>query len=319
MMDEIVLSGDLGGTNLRLAAVDRSGKMLHRTEAHTPRHSNAEKIVEITASLAAECSAKLDAVPESLVFAVPGPIDAETGRLFNVPNLPELRGSNLRSMLAEKLGIEVQLENDATAAAVGEHWKGASQGCGSSICLTLGTGVGGGIILNGEPLRGPDGTAGEIGHVCVEPLGHPCGCGSRGCLEQYASATAIGRMARELLPEFPASALNQAGDFDAQKIYDLGKAGDALCREAFRRAGMYLGVALAGLINVLNPEAVVIGGGAASGWDLFIEPLKEEIGVRAFREPAERARIVRASLGNDAGIIGAAYLAFARKDALSGS
>lgn len=309
-MDDIVLAGDLGGTNLRMAVVDGAGKLIHRVEAETPRHINALRIVELVGSLASECRAITGTDPKSLVFAIPGPIHAEKGEIFNVPNLPELRGSDLVGRLAEELGMKVILENDATAAAMGERWLGASKGFDSSICITLGTGVGGGIIIDGKPLRGPDGTAGEIGHVCVEPLGPPCGCGSNGCLEQFSSATAIVRMANELTKEYPESEIRRMSEFDSADVFRLGKRGDALCIEVFRRAGAYLGIALAGLINVLNPEAIVIGGGAAEGWELFIDATKAEIKKRAFREPAERAKIVRASLGNDAGIVGAAYLAF---------
>lgn len=316
-MDDIVLAGDLGGTNLRLAVVNSAGKLIHRVEAETPRHINALRIIELVGCLAAECRTITGTDPKSLVFAIPGPIHAEKGEIFNVPNLPELKGSDLVNRLAEELDIAVMLENDATAAAMGERWLGASKGFDSSICVTLGTGVGGGIIIDGKPLRGPDGTAGEIGHICLEPLGPKCGCGSNGCLEQFSSATAIVRMANELKGEYPESKVHCMTDFDSVGLFQLGKHGDALCVEVFRRAGVYLGIALAGMINVLNPEAIVIGGGAAEGWDLFIDAMHSEIRKRAFREPAERARIVRASLGSDAGIVGAAFLAFQKSGIIS--
>jgi glucokinase len=311
-MDEFVLAGDLGGTNLRIAAVDASGRLLYRTEAETPRHTNESKIVETVAILARQCREHLRSEPLALGFAIPAIMKADEDRIFSSPNLPELGGTPLARSLESKLGLPVILENDATAAAIGEHWLGASQDYDNSICVTLGTGVGGGIILDGRPLRGPDGSAGEIGHICVEPLGEPCGCGSNGCVEQYSSASAIVRMANELRNEYPESNWPGADDHSALTAFTLGTAGDALCREAFRRAGAYLGVALAGLINVLNPEAIVIGGGAAQGWDLFIGAVRDEIRKRAFHEPAERARIVRALLGSDSGIVGAAFLAFAK-------
>lgn len=311
-MDEFVLAGDLGGTNLRIAAVDASGRLLFRVEADTPRHSDESRIVETAAALAAQCRERLDAEPLALGFAIPAIMTAAEERIFSSPNLPELGGTELARSLENTLGIDVILENDATAAAIGEHWLGASREYASSICVTLGTGVGGGIIIDDRPLRGPDGTAGEIGHICVEPLGPPCGCGSNGCLEQFSSASAIVRMAHELKESYPDSKLSGVTDFNSLNVFLWGQAGDPLCVEVFRRAGCYLGTALAGLINVLNPEAVVIGGGAADGWDLFIDATREEIKKRAFREPAERARIVRASLGSDAGIVGAAYLAFSK-------
>jgi glucokinase len=311
-MDEFVLAGDLGGTNLRIAAVDKSGRLLFRVEADTPRYTDESKIVETAVLLANQCRERLGSEPPAFGFAIPAIMKSDEERIFSSPNLPELGGTALTRSLEDKLGIDVILENDATAAAIGEYWLGASREYGSSICVTLGTGVGGGIIIDGKPLRGSDGTAGEIGHICVEPLGPPCGCGSNGCLEQFSSASAIVRMANELKSKFPDSKLAGTDDFDALNVFQLGIAGDRLCIEVFRRAGVYLGIALAGLINVLNPEAIVIGGGAAEGWDLFIDATRDEIRKRAFREPAERARIVRASLGSDAGIVGAAYLAFVK-------
>lgn len=314
-MDQYVLAGDLGGTNLRVAAVDPGGHILFRAESQTPRHGDESKVVETAVRLARQCRAQFDAEPIAFGFAIPAIMDSAAGRIFSSPNLPELNGSPLAASIESELGIGVVLENDANAAAIGEYWLGASRGFRNSICITLGTGVGGGLIIDGRPLSGPDGTAGEVGHICVEPLGHDCGCGSNGCLEQYASASAIVRMALEILAEFPESPLNGVDRFDALKIFEVGASGDALCVEVFRSAGEYLGIALAGLINVLNPEVIVIGGGAAAGWDLFVEPMRDEIRKRAFREPAERARIVRASLGGDAGVAGAAYLAFRKAGA----
>lgn len=312
LMDNFVLAGDLGGTNLRIAAVDSTGRLFFRVEADTPRHSDESRIVETAVGLVGQVRERLEAEPLAFGFAIPAIMAAEQNRIFSSPNLPELGGTELAESLAARLDWPVVLENDANAAAIGESWLGASRGTNSSICVTLGTGVGGGVIIDGKLLSGPDGTAGEIGHICVEPLGPPCGCGSNGCLEQFSSASAIVRMADELKGAYPESKLAGLTDFNALTVYRLGKEGDALCIEVFRRAGGYLGLALAGLINVLNPEAIVIGGGAAEGWDLFIDAARAEIGKRAFREPAERARIVPASLGSDAGIVGAACLAFAK-------
>ncbi|MEO5860355.1 MAG: ROK family protein, partial [Pyrinomonadaceae bacterium] len=200
-------------------------------------------------------------------------------------------------------------ENDANSAAVGERWKGAAKGVRNSIHVTLGTGVGGGIIIDGTLVRGIDGTAGEIGHIAVEPEGYPCGCGSRGCVEQYASATAIVRIAKELMPKYPETELRSNLELTPLDVFESGIAGDRLSLEVFRVAGTYLGIALGGLVNVLNPEAIVIGGGVAAGWDLFIEPLQSEILRRAFQQPGERVKLMRSELGDDAGILGAAFLA----------
>jgi glucokinase len=176
--------------------------------------------------------------------------------------------------------------------------------------VTLGTGIGGGIIIDGKILRGIDGTAGEIGHICVEPRGEPCGCGSRGCVEQYASANAIVRLTRALENQYAGSILNNKKGITSLDVYEAGKAGDELALEVFRQMGFYLGVVIADLLNLLNPEAIVIGGGAAAGWDLFMSHVNEQIRKAAYRETVERVKILRAELGDDAGIVGAAYLAF---------
>ncbi len=209
---------------------------------------------------------------------------------------------NLKTELLKVFGLPVTVENDATAAAIGEAWIGATHNARDSICVTLGTGIGGGIILNGEAHRGPDGSAGELGHFTVEPDGNPCKCGSRGCIEQYASATAIVRMAGEngLIRE------------SSEDIYTEWKNGDERAAAVFTSMGRYLGIVLAGLINTLNPDAIVICGGASAAWDAFYPSLRDEIHKRSYPAPAARARIGRGELGDNAGIIGVARSAFLR-------
>ena len=302
-----VLAGDVGGTNLRIAAVDPEGAILHLSEASTSRSGIADDIVDGIVAGAEKC---VDAIggtaPPAFGLALPALVHTSVGIVMSSPNLPQLNGIELADAVADRLQMRVVLENDATAAAIGEHWMGATTSAENSVFVTLGTGVGGGLILNGKPYRGIDGTAGEIGHICVEPEGLKCGCGSNGCVEQYASATAIARMASELASKAGASRVYPA----AHDVYDAAVKGDACAIEAFRMMGRYLGIALAGLVDVLNPELIAIGGGAAAGWDLFIDHVRTEIRNRAFRPPAERVAIVRASLGGSAGILGAARVAF---------
>ena len=311
-MNEIVLATDLGGTNLRMAAIDRVGTILHRTKYETPKAERADEIVRVVLTAADDCRRATEKTGTIIAVgaAVPATINAPEGTILKAPNIPALDNFRFSAAVADKLNLPVILENDANAAAIGEHWFGASRGFESSICVTLGTGVGGGIILNGRVLRGADGTAGEIGHICVEPFGAPCGCGSRGCVEQYSSATAIVRITRELENQYPRSILRNKASCTSLDVYEAGQTGDELALEVFRRMGFYLGVALADLVNVLNPDAIVIGGGAAAGWDLFVDHVREQIDARAFREPALRAKLVRAALGDDAGILGAARSGF---------
>ena len=302
-----VLAADVGGTNLRVAAVDSGGNFLHLSEASTPRSAATSEIVAGIVSGAKECVAAVTTGPPlAFGLAIAALVNCTTGRVLSSPNLPRLDGLELANIIGDKLNLGTVLENDATAAAVGEHWLGSSKAAKNSVFVTLGTGVGGGLILNGQPYRGTDGTAGEIGHICVVPEGLPCGCGSRGCVEQYASATAIARIATEL-----SSGVGSPKHYHTSKdVFDSASGGDPNSIEAFRAMGKYLGLALADLVNVLNPEMITIGGGAAGGWDFFIEHVQAEMLARAFRYPADRVVLVRALLGESAGILGAARVAF---------
>lgn len=295
-----------------MAAIDRQGNILYRTKRTTPKSDRADEIVRMIVEEAIECleAVKAEGKVEAIAAAVPATVNAEEGILMQSPNVPCLDGFRLVAALENELNIKAVIENDANAAAVGENWLGASKGCKNSIMVTLGTGVGGGIIVNEAVLRGIDGTAGEIGHINVEPFGAPCGCGSRGCVEQYSSATAIVRLTREKEPQYPKSELINKARLTSADVYEAGKNGDELALEVFRMMGFYLGLSLVDLINILNPEVIVIGGGAAAGWDLFIQHVEDQIRSRAFHEPGIRARLERAILGDDAGILGAARIAF---------
>ena len=298
-MNEAVLAVDLGGTNVRMAAVDDAGNVLHLVRRPTPNGVTSEQLTDLFVEMAAECGSATSRVFSAIGIGVPANVTS-SGILHHLPNLPSLEGADITGMVSERLGIPVILENDATAAAIGEAWLGASKGIKNSILLTLGTGVGGGVFVNGEPLRGPDGAAGKLGHICVEPDGHPCGCGSHGCIEQYASATALVRLAKE-------AGLDVA---DSHELFDKWKAGDPTAKSVFDNMARHLGITLAGLVNTFNPDMIVIGGGASASWHAFIEPLTAEIRYRAFAEPAATAKLVRTTLDDAAGILGAAKSAF---------
>lgn len=298
-MSNAVLAVDLGGTNVRMAAVDGAGHVLHLVRRPTPKGATPEQLTDLLAEIAAECRTTTGREFSAIGLGVPGNVTS-SGMLHHLPNLPSLEGADLTSLISAKLGVPAVLENDATAAAIGEAWLGASKGIDNSVLITLGTGVGGGVFVNGKPLRGPDGGAGKIGHICVEPDGHPCGCGSNGCIEQYASATALVRLACE-------AGLEVA---DSHELFDKWKSGNTAAKSVFDNMARHLGITLGGLVNTFNPDMIVIGGGASAAWDAFIEPLTQEVRYRAFREPAERAKLVRTALDDDAGIVGAAKSAF---------
>ncbi len=305
----LVFAVDLGGTHLRVALVNDTGRILQQLKQETPKGDSAEGIIDALASAAEKWNSARDSIVAASIM-VPGAVDSEKAVVVQAPNLPSLVNFGLKAELEQRLGWPVLLENDANAAAVGEMWLGAARGCRDVISVTLGTGVGGGIILDGRLWRGAHGSAGEIGHTTVDPFsGLKCKCGNTGCLELFASATAIVRMTRENLPLFPESVLKN-DELSAVKVYEAGRNGDELALAVFRKFGMYLGIGLANLINLIDPQIIVLAGGAVNGWELFAPEMYRQVGERAFRATAQQVKIARAECGDNAGLLGAAHLAF---------
>ena len=313
--NNLVCAADLGGTHLRVALVDSAGHIHFRLKQSTPQEETPDGILCSLVSAVRECEVHAKGIKDdkrisAVSVVVPGTVNVNNGIVVKAPNLPSLDGFHLNEQVSSQLGYRSVLENDANAAAVGEMWMGAGRGHSAIVCVTLGTGVGGGIILSGKLWRGADGAAAEIGHMCVDPFGGvACGCGSRGCLEVYASATAIVRMTREASPRHPNSTLD-INKLTSEAIFCAGKRHDELALEVFKRMGVYLGIGIANLINILNPEMIVIGGGVANGWELFDKSMRQQVAERAFPLLAARVQIVRAECGDDAGLLGAARLGF---------
>ena len=231
--------------------------------------------------------------------AVPGFIQLEQGVIRNSNNLASLENFPIRDELSKRLGTQVILENDANAAALGEKWIGAGRGVDDLVLLTLGTGIGGGVISRGDVLRGFLGMAGELGHITVVPNGNPCGCGNRGCVEKHASATAITAMAK----------LFGLGDaLSAKQVYDLAIGGNEKAQTIFLSMGESLGILLAMLVNTFNFPLYLLSGGPLAAWDLFAPAMLEETRRRSFTYRTTNTRIEKAELGNEAGLYGAAYL-----------
>jgi len=315
--DDLICAVDLGGTNLRAANIDQDGHIYERVRTATPVTDKAEEIVSAIVAAVRECETEGEnrgARIQAVSVVVPGSVQVGSGVVVNAPNIPSLPGFRLAAALREALDRSVLLENDANAAALGEMWQGAARNCKTIICLTLGTGVGGAITLDGQLWRGVDGTAGELGHTSVEPVGGvKCKCGNVGCLEVYASATAIVRMARAGLAQHPSSSLNSIPKLTSEGIASAAIERDEFAIDIFRTMGVYLGIAMANVVNIFNPEMIVVGGGVSAAWDLFAQPAREEVMSRAFPVPAARCQIVRAQCGDDAGLLGAASLAFENK------
>jgi glucokinase len=315
--DRLVFAVDLGGTHLRVALVDDTGRILKQLKQETPRGDSANCIINALANAADQWSDEKRRVIAASIM-VPGAVDADKAVVLQAPNLPSLVNFGLKAALEKRLGWPVFLENDANAAAVGEMWLGAARGCCDVMSVTLGTGVGGGLILDGKLWRGSHGSAGEIGHTTVDPFsGLKCKCGNTGCLELFASATAIVRMTRENFSLFPGSKLKN-DELTAERVYDAGRAGDELALAVFKRFGMYLGIGLANIINLIDPQIIVITGGAANGWDLFAAEMYRQVEERAFRTTAQQVKIARAECGDNAGLLGAARLAMTNLTGFTG-
>jgi len=316
-MAKVAVGVDIGGTNLRFGLVDAMGNILARKRMVTDAHQGVEKVMARIKRGIGDLIKKAEGSGHNVVgigLGMPGIISHAEGIVRFSPNLAGWVDVPLRDAIAEGFGLPVFVENDANAYALGEAWYGAGRGAKSLICITLGTGVGGGIILDGKVWRGADGMAGEVGHITVDPKGPECGCGNRGCLERYSSATAVLEHTVIALAKGKESSLKPLfkkhdGSLTADAVREAAEAGDKLALGVYKDAGKYLGIALADLINLLNIERVVIGGGMAGAWGLFIGPLQAEIDRRAFSIPADRCRIVRGLIDDDAAVIGSAGLA----------
>jgi len=304
-MADYTIGLDLGGTNLRAAAIDASGKMLDKISGATNFTEGREAVLsDIVAAIQNLRERHGPAGLRGIGVGVPGFIRIREGFITNSNNLPYLENFPVRDEIERRLGARVILENDANSAALGEKWMGAGRDVSDLVLLTLGTGIGGGIISGGRVLRGYVGMAGELGHTTVVPDGNPCGCGNRGCLEKHASATAVSAMA---------NLLHLGVDLTSKDIYDLarqpGEVGDK-ARAIWQIMGESLGVALANLVNTFNFPLYLLSGGMLPAWEFFAPPMMAELERRSFtyRATKDGTRIAQATLGNEAGLYGAAYL-----------
>ena len=301
-MLEYSIGVDLGGTNLRAAAMSRSGEMLGRISGRANLREGRDAVIQDMVSGILQMRDQRQG--DQLVgvgIGVPGFILMDEGKIIGSNNLPEFENYAVRDDIEGRLGTKVILENDANAAALGEKWMGAGREVDDLVLLTLGTGIGGGIISHGKVIHGHLGMAGELGHITVVPNGNPCGCGNHGCLEKHASATAIASMGRLL-------GLGEA--ITSQGVYDLAVGGNERAKMIFETMGSALGIALAGMINIFNYPLYLLSGGPLPAWDFFAPAMMAEIERRSYTFRKTKTRVERATLGGDAGLFGAAYLPF---------
>ena len=299
-MAEYSIGVDLGGTNLRAAAVTRDGKILQRIAVTAnPMLGRASLLGEMAAVISDLRSAWGRDQLAGIGLGVPGFILLKEGVIRNSNNLACLEDFPFRDEMEGRLGTKVVLENDANAAALGEKWMGAGRDVDDLVLLTLGTGIGGGIISHGKVLHGFLGMAGELGHLTVVPNGLPCGCGNRGCVEKHASATAITAMAR---------VMGLGENLTSADVHEFAKQGNEHARRIFQCMGEALGVALAMMVNTFNFPLYLLSGGVLAAWDMFAPAMIEEMRRRSFTFRTTATRVEKAILGNEAGLYGAAYL-----------
>lgn len=315
---------DLGGTNIKAGVVDASlagqaGGVLAKDSTETQADSGPRVVIQRVCQIVDAVRQKGSLSWEEIGgigVGSPGTLDHKKGIIFYPPNLPGWHNVPLRDEVARSLPVGVIVENDANAAAWGEYWAGAGREVHSMVMLTLGTGIGGGIILEGKLVRGAHDSAAELGHTIIVRDGVECGCGSRGCLEAYASATAVVRRFKEAVSAGRATSLcedvKEEKEITSKMIYEAAVAGDELAREVMEETGRYLGTGIVSIMNTVNPERVVLSGGMIHAGDMIMRPLKETVKELAFPIPAEKTEIVFAALGEDAGFIGAAGLAMER-------
>lgn len=312
-----VLAVDLGGTKIIAAIISDKGQVMAReyylTLAEEGPQSVIDRILSAIDHILGSVNLDLSKL-HSISLAAAGTIDLDKGLVTLSPNLPGWHNIPLRDIVKEKHRVDTFLINDASAAALGEHHFGAGRGVNNLVLLTLGTGIGGGIIINGELYSGPCGSAGEIGHTTIDVNGPRCGCGNVGCLEMLASGTAIAQEAVRRISQGERSSLTKILDgkvanITAKEVSLAAQNGDSLALAVISQAATYLGVAMVNLVNIFNPEMIIIGGGMAQMGDLLLNTARQVVKERAFPLSAQAVRIVTAQLGDNAGVLGAAVFA----------
>ncbi|MEW6050908.1 MAG: ROK family protein [Candidatus Zixiibacteriota bacterium] len=308
---------DIGGTNIKYGLVDPKGKVLFREQRPTMVEKGAEPLMHLVTNIAERLlyyAADEEFEIKSLGVGTPGAVDTRIGKVISLsPNINGWQGMEIGRILRERLNLPVHVDNDVNAMALAESKFGAGVGYNSVICVAVGTGVGGGIVIDGKIWRGANYTAGEIGHLSIDFDGPKCRCGSRGCLEVYCSSEAMIERVKILLNNQLTPTLEEVLDgnlenLSIKKLFAAVKRGDEIAQQVVDETAGYLGAGLAGVVNLLNPEIVIIGGGIADGGGGFIEAITAEIRKRAFGSAVEKLRVAKATLGNDAGFIGASIL-----------
>ena len=315
-MARTVIAADFGGTNLRAAIVDEGGELLERHDIATPGESSTDEILARITDLLSGIVPAHGERPVAACLAVPGLINADEGMVLIAPNIAGFRNLVLTRPIESRLGVPTFIENDASAAALGEFRFGAGRGTRHLLHSTLGTGIGGGIVVDRKLYRGAEGLAGEIGHIVLDPSGPKCNCGSRGCMEALVSGVAFARRAEKLRASGKAPILaGLVGEREpkASDLFVAAQQGEQVAEAEIRHGGHLLGLGLGSLVNVLNPDAVTVSGGLLNMGEMLLGPAREAMHSIAYG-PASGTLIRLSQLGDDAGLLGAAAVAFERME-----
>jgi glucokinase len=304
-----ILGVDIGGTDIKLGIVDGNGAIIESGKMET---GASEGPRQAAARTAAWLSGHGEITAAGIDCA--GLIDGERGYLYYSPNLPGWEDTSLKDLFSDALGLPVTVDNDVNCAAWGEYVLGAGRGTKYFVCLTLGTGIGGGVIADAKLYRGWQGMAGEIGHQVIDPAGPDCVCGSRGCLEMLANASSIVARARKAIAAGAASALEDGDDLTAKDIAEAAAGGDRVAVEALAETGRVLGTGLANVVHLFNPEVIAVGGGVAGAGELILGPARESMRSQLMDKVLAEVRLVPAELGNNAALTGAAMMALSAAD-----
>jgi glucokinase len=316
--EKMLIGIDIGGTTTKIALITHDGIVVEKCAIQTPKVDNgpflAVTVTEAVKSLLEYHQVSKDRIA-GIGVGAPGPVYQEAGRFYELTNLDWPNDYPIKEILENSMGLPVVINNDANCAALGEMWKGAGMGARDLLCITLGTGIGGGVIVNGSIVQGIRGAAGEIGHMTsVVTNGALCNCGKTGCLETVASASGIVRLARErILQERDLTKkltflLAENGCITAKDVFSLAGIGDGTALDVVHEAAQYLGIAFANIANTLNPEMIILGGGVSKAGNDLLLPVKNTFAKHIFPASAGSTEIKFATLGNDAGIIGAAWM-----------
>jgi len=290
---------DLGATFVKIGLVDNKSKVYFRRKIETPLGADKTLLIDSIVNNVKDVIKKSDKQVSGIGIGVPGPVDSQKGIVHYFPNIKGWKEVPLKAILEKKLGLRVMLDNDVNAMTLGEFVFGAGKGCDNLVCLTLGTGVGGGIIIDGKLYRGGSMTAGEIGHMPINETGPLCNCGGIACLERYIGNRYILERAKKIF----------GNKITLERVTELAGLGNKKAAAIWIDVAKKLGAALTQVVNLLNPDKIVIGGGVSKAGPFILTPLKKEVKKRAMKDQAAHVKIVLAKLGADAGIIGSSLLA----------